>query len=80
MAIILSKTTHGSFKIPSEMVFPVNMFCFGPKMGDKYWTNNYINDVALSISHIDDVALSIRSNEKRFRNVFYLFFHINLSL
>ena len=73
MTIILSRTKHGNFKIPSEMVFLVNMFCFGPKMGDKYWTNNYIKLA-------DDVPLSIRSNETRFRNVFYLFFHINLSL
>ena len=31
ITIILSKTTHGSFKILSEIVFLVNMFCFRPK-------------------------------------------------
>ena len=55
------------------MVFLVNMFVSGQKMGDKYWTKSYTKLA-------DDVPLSIRSNEARFRNVFYLFFHINLSL
>ena len=27
------KTTHGNFKILSEMVFLVNIFCFRPKNG-----------------------------------------------
>ena len=40
--------------------------------GDKYWTKSYTKLA-------DDVPLSIRSNERRFRNVFCLFFHINLS-
>ena len=30
----LSKTTHGNFKILSEMIFLVNMFCFRPKNGE----------------------------------------------
>ena len=42
-------------------------------MGDKYWTKSY-SKLA------DDVPLNIRSNKARFRNVFHLFFHINLSL
>ena len=73
MTIILSKTTHGNFKILSEMVFLVICFVSGQKTGDKCWTKSYIKLA-------DDVPLSIRSNEIRFRNVFYLFFHINLSL
>ena len=56
MTIILSKTTHGNFKI----------FVSGQKMGDKYWTKSYTKSA-------DDVPLSIRSNETRFRNVFYFF-------
>ena len=55
------------------MAFLVNMFCFRPKMGDKYWTKSYTKLA-------DDVPLSIRSNETRFRNAFYLFSRINLSL
>ena len=42
-------------------------------MEDKYWTKSYTKLA-------DDGPLNIKSNETRFRNIFYLFFHINLSL
>ena len=55
------------------MFFLINMFCFRPKMGDKYWTKSYTKLA-------DDMPLSVRSNETRFRNACYLFFHVNLRL
>ena len=48
-------------------------FVSGQKMRDKYRTKN-------CTKLADDVPLSIRSNETRFINIFYLFFHVNLSL
>ena len=48
------------------MVFLVNMFVSGQKMGDKYCIKSYTKLA-------DDVPLSMRSNEIRFRNVFYFF-------
>ena len=39
-------------------------FVSGQNMGDKYWTKSYTKLA-------DDVPLSIRNNETRFRNVFY---------
>ena len=55
------------------MVFLVSIFVSGQKMGDKFCIKSYTKLA-------DDVPLSMRSDEIRFRNTFYLFFHINLSL
>ena len=70
MTIILSKTTQGKFQNTFKNSFSSQYVLFQAKK----WVTKSHTKLA------DDVPLSIRSNETRFRNVFYLFFHINLSL